>query len=873
MKDEILDEAVAAVRDDLPPAAEAEAAASRALARIAQELAIQGTVETIRGCADVRALLPALRQGTLPPQRTLVVEDHLRECAGCRLALRGGPSLAVLPWRRAEPGALAAPRRPWRLAVAAGLALVPLGLLAVAAQRMFVAAPAAAVRATVESVSGVLQLVAGDGTPLLRPGASLGEAERVRTARASRAHLRLGDGSIVEMSERAELSLLAHGNDLTILLDRGNIIVQAAKRRSGRLLVVSKDCTVYVTGTVFSVASGLKGSRVSVIEGLVRVVGGGDERRLEPGQQWTTNAAMEKVPVAEEIAWSRDLDSHLALLGEIEALREKWTAVRVPELRYESRILGALPEATVVFASLPNYGEALSEAHRLFEERLAESAVLREWWLKADPARHGGPSLAAVVERVRGFADYLGDEIAFVAVEPGGDRGPIPFLVAELRRPGLRDFIEGELAGTARRDTPVVRILDEVPARSEPGVAGVFVLLRPDLVVVSPDAQALRLLAGRVEAGAGLAATPFGQRIVQAYQGGVGLLFAADLERIGASVRSQKGLETREATLLHDAGIDGLRYLLVERKQLLGHAHTAAVLDFTGPRRGVASWLAAPGPMGALDFVSPNAQVVAAFLSKSPSLVLDDIRGLAETGGGDAARAFGELQQKLDLRLREDIADTLGGEFALALDGPILPTPSWKLVAEVYDADKLQRSLQVLVGKAADAATAAGRPGVRLDAEQVNGQVYYRIHGGNLPVELHYGFASGYLVMAPSRALVMQALRARQGGESLSRSAAFLGLFPSGRQDYVSGLVYQNLGGTLGSLLDLRGPAGVSDQQRRAIESLGKASAAALLCAYGGTDGIEVAGIGGGLDLDPASLALPLLLSRGLSGTAPPATP
>jgi len=34
----------------------------------------------------------------------------------------------------------------------------------------------------------------------------------------------------------------------------------------------------------------------------------------------------------------------------------------------------------------------------------------------------------------------------------------------------------------------------------------------------------------------------------------------------------------------------------------------------------MASWLAAPGPMGALEFISPDANVVAAFVVKEPSL-------------------------------------------------------------------------------------------------------------------------------------------------------------------------------------------------------------------------------------------------------------
>ena len=41
----------------------------------------------------------------------------------------------------------------------------------------------------------------------------------------------------------------------------------------------------------------------------------------------------------------------------------------------------------------------------------------------------------------------------------------------------------------------------------------------------------------------------------------------------------------------------------------------------------------------------------------------------------------------------------LGGEFAFALDGPVLPKPSWKLVVEVYDPARLQATLEWAVGR------------------------------------------------------------------------------------------------------------------------------------------------------------------------------
>ena len=50
-----------------------------------------------------------------------------------------------------------------------------------------------------------------------------------------------------------------------------------------------------------------------------------------------------------------------------------------------------------------------------------------------------------------------------------------------------------------------------------------------------------------------------------------------------------------------------------------------ASLGFDGPRTGMAAWLADPAPMGALDYVSPEATIVTAFVVKSPSTIVDEL--------------------------------------------------------------------------------------------------------------------------------------------------------------------------------------------------------------------------------------------------------
>ena len=126
--------------------------------------------------------------------------------------------------------------------------------------------------------------------------------------------LALTDGTRIEIRSHSELSLERATDGVRIRLNSGGIIVNAAKQRTGRLYVQTKDMTVSVAGTVFMVNADDVGSRVAVIEGEVRVQQGVTDKKLLPGDQVATSPAMAPASITEEIAWSRNAERHRALL-------------------------------------------------------------------------------------------------------------------------------------------------------------------------------------------------------------------------------------------------------------------------------------------------------------------------------------------------------------------------------------------------------------------------------------------------------------------------------------------------------------------------------------------------------------------------------
>ncbi len=842
MKNDILDKAVAAVQSQEPDPSAVDAAVRRAAEAIASPAAPVPVDEepfVLRGCADIQSLVPAFVAGRLSPARALLVEDHTRSCVPCRRVLKAVRSGEPLGAPAADAPAPTR-RRPVRtLALAASLLLcAALGAL------WFVNSSAAAGPvARVDVVDGLLLAPsAGNRIPV---GAGLAGGEAVRTGRSGGAVLVLADGSRVELAERSQVSIARGFGGTTVALARGRVIVRAAKQRGGHLYVKTSDCLVSVTGTVFSVAQGARGSRVSVLEGEVHVDDGRAEKVLHGGDQASTNGAVAKVSLEQEFGWSRDRVALLELAGEVARVQKELAAVPAAwSGRTSTRLLDAMPDGTVVFAAVPNVSGTVADFYDALAPRLASNPVLASWWGEGPGAPERQAEVKRLLDALRTWGSYLGDEVAVgIGTKASGDPGA-PLVLTTVVKPGFRAFLESELArGDANARVRIVENASEAVS----GGDALFIWIHDDLVAAALDGATLARLESALASPGAFRGGTFHARLADAYRAGVDLLAGVDLNAFVARAATAAGDDPRASETLRLTGLLDAEHLIVERRSSAGASSGKAALTFSAERHGLAGWLAAPAPMGSLSFVSSGAAGALAFVMKEPALLVDDLFATISAGQPDFPAKLAAFEAEHGFRVKADLAEALGGDVALAIDGPLLPTPAWKVVVEVYDAPRLQATIERLVSLADAAARREGKPGVRLVSEASGSLTVHAVVPGDGPARLQYAFVDGYLVAAPQKELVLRAAQAHASGDTLLTAPKLTALLPKeGPLDF-SMLAFQDVGGTLGSLATTLGVAKGS-----AASGL-SASGASLAWAWAEPSRIVFASAGTGIS-DLASL-------------------
>jgi FecR protein/Putative zinc-finger len=804
---------------------------------------------TFRSCQDFQRLIPAYVAKQVSLARALLFEDHMHACVQCRHALehaRAGELQQVWHFERKRG-------RGWlALRFAFGVAAVAAVTFAALSWHNGFLPGRHPVRAAVQSVDGSLYAINGAETHLIPAGYEIRNGDEIRTAKGSTAMVRLLDGSLVEMDERSDLSLSRGWKGTTVRLDQGQVIVQAAKQHTGHLFVATDDGLVSVKGTIFSVNRGTKGSRVAVIEGVVHVDYGDTSSDLQAGQEATSSPAVANVPIQNDIAWSRNAAKYLALLGNFAILQKQFAAIPSPGLRYSSDLLPYVPDHTVIYAAIPNLANTLGEASRLFEDRLQQSPELRNWW--AQQQRGSGPKLQDVLNQFKTFSGYLGDEVVFAVSKESTNYSPAVVL-ARVRQDGLEDFLQKE--NQQLRSNPSETALQVVhnpsaitPASGHP----LFVYLNNNLLIASPDVAELQQTAQRVQqGGGGFAGTAFYQQIANSYQQGVEWLFSANMEQIVA-----RNVQDNKGTL--PPGMGDLRYLTMEHRDVAGKTESHADLTFASERQGVASWLAAPAAMGSLEFVSPDASMVTSAVIKNPKSIMEEIFQMIGSNDPNFTNGLNEFETKSGVNVLNDIAAPLGGEVTMAVDGPMVPTPRWKLIFEIYDPTTLQSTIAKLV----DAFNRDGSNhgiSMQLTQRNIGSQTYYAISASNAKspnhssADIYYTFVDSYLITAPDIATISQAIQTRESGNTLTHSSTFQALLPTDGYTNFSGIFYHNIGPVVAPVAQqLRSSGMMTAQQRQAIDALVANSAPGMIYAYGEPDRIVVASNTGFMGFDLGTL-------------------
>ncbi len=734
-----------------------------------------GTLETARArvwetmatagsgvCAEFRQDFPAYVSGELAASRLLLVEDHLSRCPACRTRIAS---------MKGERVVVAMPRRSSRRWVQwGGMAAAATLLLAVAyagrdaIDRMM--APGGP-RATVVSANGAVYRVPVGS---LDAGAAINEGESLRTGPGAHAMLRLADGSIVDVNERTELFVSAAWTGQAIHLQRGDIIVKAAKQHRGRLRVLTRDSVASVKGTVFAVSAGMGGSVVSVVEGSVAVDQPGRNVVLSPGQQAASNPAL-ATPIAETVSWSPDANAYLELLGSLAKI-ERELANFPTELRTSSALLSYLPAGAVVYGAVPNPGITVGRAVGLAEEQSAQNATFASWWNS-----EAGQRLRQMATRVQSVNAMLGEEIVFCASIPAPN-DVVPIVMARVQG-GKRAALTSALQGLF------------VEAGESPEAYSVS----DDLMVVTDSPAHLSWVLARLGQGA---SSPFATAIADRYRRGVGWLIAMDFQPLVAMASQD------DAPPIELAGMMGMKHAFVEQRAPAGAEENEVTFTFQGPRTGMASWLADAGSGGAAEYLPSDALLASYVSTREPLHLFEEITAQITKSEPDFERGLAEMDAKLGAGFIQNLTAAFGTEAALALTGFSASGPTWVMASLANNPPVIDSSLQKLVEAFnAELGPDAQAKRIVFEQETAGGRTWSTIRPGGLPLHFTWTYDRGYLVAASARGVAERAIAIRNAGSPLVWSPEFLGQLPSSAGLHPSAFAWLNTKGAFGLLSSL----------------------------------------------------------------------
>jgi hypothetical protein len=764
----------------------------RALSDLRTEDVDAATVETARArawekvmntgsavCAEFRQDFRAYLGNALSAPRRTLVEDHLSRCPSCRnriAEMKGERTVIAMPSsesRRSlgQGGSASRWMRHGTLAAAAALliAVVYLGRDTIEAMM----APGGPRATVVSAEGGLYRMAAGAGEPRLsgsyQAGAAIGERESVRTGPGGHAVLQLADGSTVDVNERTELFVTAAWSGQAIHLQRGDIIVKAAKQRRGNLRVLTRDSIASVKGTIFAVSAGVGGSVVSVVEGSVAVNQPGKELLLSSGDQAASIPALAS-SVAQAVSWSPDAQQYLELLASLVKIEHE--LARTPaELRNTSALLPYLPAGAGVYGAVPNPGLTIGRALALAQEQSMQNATFQAWWNSET-----GQEVRQIVDRIQSVSPLLGEEIVF-SVSVAGTNETVPMVMARVQS-GKRAELAAALEGLfAQAGEPASYSISD------------------ELIVVSDSPSHLAWASANLGRGAG---SPFAAAIGERYQRGVGWLIGIDAASL-ITIAAED-----DAPPVELAAMTGMKYVFLEQRAPAGAEENEVTFAFQGPRTGMASWLADAGSGGAAEYIPADALLAGYVSTREPLQMFEELTAQITRSEPEFASGLSTLDEKLGAGFVQGLTAAVGTEAALALTGFSTNGPAWVMASVANDPSVIDSSLLNLVG-AFNAELAADEQGERIafTQEVAGGRTWHTLKPGSLPLGVTWTYDAGYMIAASDRAVAERAIATRNGGSQLVWSAEFLGQLPSSAGLHPSAFAWLNTKGAFAMLSPL----------------------------------------------------------------------
>jgi type II secretory pathway pseudopilin PulG len=316
--------------------------------------------------------------------------------------------------------------------------------------------------------------------------------------------------------------------------------------------------------------------------------------------------------------------------------------------------------------------------------------------------------------------------------------------------------------------------------------------------------------------------------------------------------------------LFQRTGFADVKYVVWDHKSVAGKEASQLELSFTGPRHGIASWLAAPGPLGSLDFVSPQAIMAASIRLKSPPEILDDLTDIASISNPNALMQLGMMEQGLNISLKKDLLSYLSGEITIESDGLVDNEAAWRAILKISDPARLQTTLTTLLAVAKTTATQTEEDGITYHTFSIPSGP----NSKEKAKDIVYAFVDGYLIIASSHDALAESIRTHRSGQSLAKSQKFLASLPPGNGAEVSAQLYEDPVAVAALTMRQVSPEMAELFSQTTSAATGE-TPAALVSGYGEESTIRETSRSGGVDagagLIIAAIAIPNFLRARIS--------